>query len=344
MGYPYYHMEKQETPPDLPWNGPEYSWIDTRDPAEIAESTVNYVAQLHSSALFPNAAEIRNELLTNHHEVPPGVDIERANHFSLALGMQTRPTIILPGHSSWKDLYALMDKMGIPWIAKSNGRYFSELEASILYPPSITKMGFNVESAVAHENVHASGSLFANIWNEGFARAIDQIYSRLNNDHTAELTPPYDIHDIGLFAVSHLCDQDPALFESMLNVVCSGTKENYLDLFNRLTSTLGARRFAYLLLLEVKSYDSLPDALRGIIPDEAFAATTVPLDAMISRVKEKLTAYEQRTGYSFNFPGLASGIGAVALDRPTEPQSGTPDPIAAQINRITGGFRDTTQQ
>jgi hypothetical protein len=342
---------ENEAHPFRPWEGTEYDWVaakaaDTQAWGHGFSGRRNAIEQ---QLLLPDADNIR-DILSGLHAVPPGIDIDRAEHFIEALCGSTAPSIIIDSDMSEEGFMTVLNLLHIPWIKGTIGRYSYQLGANIIHFPQLQEdEKALVEETVVHENIHPKGFLVGNIWEEGFARLLEYVYARLIKPDSGlrdfkDLSPPYSVHDIGFIAVSNICDQNPDVFESMLQVKSSGgSGEAYSDFMERMHALIGARRFWHLNLAqavlnnggetELIQFDAPPAALQGIIPHNCFEEATVPIDNILPIVSANLARYEARTGYSFGFKGLhlgATGLQGVSLAGES-PADSTKDPMIVAI-------------
>jgi hypothetical protein len=363
-------METSGNQQARPWERPEYA--STESIGVEAQRISDRFRAVDQQPLRPNADELR-DILRALHRPPPGTDSDRADYFAKALGIETVPCFIIDSKVSEDEFQTIARIVGIP--KGSGGGLIRSIGASIVHPPTLEE---DPEETIVHEHIHAKAGLIGNIWEEGFAELLQHAYRRLKHpDQFGRLPPPpYSIHGVGLIALSNICDQRPDIFESILAVKSSrGSAEAYQDFLERMHGLMGAERFRYLTDLPAISadggtlwYERMPEALRGIIPDnnldrpsearaaalmksvtsptsflDAFSdvaasmnATTprAPVNNVLPIIKARLADYEARTGYRFNFPSLASILGITA---PAE-EGVVADPLATQINKITKGF------
>jgi hypothetical protein len=340
MIYPYF-MEKHGGGQPQPWEGAEFDWI-TRESIDYFAERIVYGRDL----IRPPGDEQRGRDLAELLHAPPEINLEHANHFSRALGLNPKPAIFVDSKITHIEFYELMRSSNIAW-HRGGAQFIQEIETTIVYPPELALGGVgrdDYDRVVVHENTHASGFLPANVWNEGIARLLDMAYSTLQGKVLKLSHPPYSIQDNGAFIIGGLCAQDPELFKAMLDPLRDGSVANYKVFLDRLFTLIGPRKYAYLMSMEPhQDQDFMLEALRGIIPDEDLDGRRIPLDVILPYIKEEVAAYEERTGYRFNFPALASGIGAVALEQHAELQAGNPNAIAEYISRLAGSFRGVTQ-
>jgi hypothetical protein len=309
-------METTGEVPLQPWEGPEYNWVDRHnsDPLATGDKVAAAFAKKNEDLLLDNSDEIRDDLLANFHTPPPDVDIDKPEHFLRAFGVNSKPIIIFKDELSIEQFTDLLKERGIPWYNGGGAQYSHQIDANIVYPPQVPR-GYSLDEVIAHEGTHTRGTLPGQVWSEGIACVIQELYARLcGTRDKVILSPPYSAHDIGLITVSNLCSHDPLLFESMLNIVRGDTAEAHRDFLTRMYDLMGSRRFWYINKTygPRQLFDSLPSALRGTIPDKNFDRGQVLLDKLIPIARQKLTEYEALTGYSFGLKGAAH-LGATAL-------------------------------
>jgi hypothetical protein len=305
--------------------GEQIDW-NNGDPKLIGEHIHDMIVQTKKFIPAPNEEVSRIKAAFDAvSTTPEGVDLEPGRHFIRAvLGVEPKPTYFIDptkvmdyAQQEWEDPVKgcaewIQQVTGMPWPGMPDRPVGGHSSYSLGINILIGTVGRRAEEVV-HEDAHSGLPLFANLWEEGFACLAEQLY-RIYEGGDPDTNYPYKIHDLGLLTVAALCNERPVLFDKMAAAKRELTREAFGQYVDELLKTEGLDLPTFYSASKIGTageYADFPSTLRAFVPENGWGYPCIY--TILPIIEQKLTEYEQRTGYSFGHRKHHL-LGAMALD------------------------------